>query len=129
MNKKRRAAIDQQKILKARDIIDEEYYKPITLEYLSRRVGMSPKKLDAAFPKIYFQSIHKYLTMCRVFTGMQLLLETKLPIYEIAWETGYDVTRPFSAMFKKVTGRAPSKWRKVQLNSPAGTVPYIMLNR
>jgi two-component system response regulator YesN len=129
MKKQTRGAIDQKKIIKARDIIDQEYYKPITLEYLSRRVGMSPKKLAAAFPQTYYQSVQQYLIMSRALTGMQLLLETKLPIYEIAWETGYDVTRPFSAMFKRVTGRAPSIWRKVQLNNPPGTVPYIMLNR
>ena len=129
MKKQTRAAIDQQKVIKARDIIDEEYYKPITVEYLCRRVGMSPKKLATAFPKKYFQSIQKYLTMSRALEGMQLLLETKLPIYEIAWETGYDVTRPFSTMFKKVTGRAPSKWRKAQLNNPPGTIPYILPDR
>ena len=129
MKKQTRAAVDQQKIIKAKEILDEEFYKPITLEYLSRRVGMSPKKLAAAFPEKYYQSIQKYLTMSRALTGMELLLETNLPIYEIAWETGYDVTRPFSIMFKKVTGRAPSKWRKVQLSNPPGTVPYIMLHR
>ncbi|MFL5747096.1 MAG: helix-turn-helix domain-containing protein [Niastella sp.] len=129
MKKQTRATIDQNKIIKARDIIDQEYYKPITLEYLSRRVGMSPKKLATAFPKRYYQSVQQYLTMSRALKGMQLLLETQLPIYEIAWETGYDVTRPFSYQFKRITGRAPSVWRKVQLSNPPGTVPYIMLNR
>lgn len=129
MKKQTRAEIDQKKIIKAREIIDAEFYKPITLEYLSRRVGMSPKKLAAAFPKTYYQSVQKYLTMSRAINGMQMLLETKLHIYEIAWETGYDVTRPFSIMFKKVTGRAPSVWRKLQQTNPPGTVPYIMLNR
>jgi len=129
MKKKSRAAIDRKKIIKAREILDNEYYKPITLEYLSRRVGMSPKKLATGFPAMYYQTIKKYLTMSRALTGMELLLETKLHIYEIAWKTGYDVTRPFSLMFKKVTGRAPSKWRKVQLSNPPGSVPYIMLNR
>ncbi|OQP45865.1 hypothetical protein A4H97_31985 [Niastella yeongjuensis] len=129
MKKQTRATTDLEKVVKARDIIDQEFYKPITLEYLSRRVGMSPKKLAIAFPQKYYQSIQKYLIMSRALTGMQLLLETKLPIYEIAWETGYTVTRPFSTMFKKVTGRAPSKWRKVQLSNPPGTIPYIMLDR
>ncbi|MBO9203285.1 MULTISPECIES: helix-turn-helix domain-containing protein [Niastella] len=129
MKKQTRAAIDEKKIIKARDILDNECHKPITLDYLSRRVGMTPKKLATGFKRKYYQSIQKYLIMARAITGMQLLLETELHIYEIAWETGYDVTRPFSQMFKKVTGRAPSKWRKAQLNNPPGTVPYIMLNR
>lgn len=129
MKKQKRATIDQKKVIKAKDIIDQEYYKPITLEYLSRRVGLSPKKLATAFPKKYYQSVQQSLAMSRALTGMQLLLETKLPVYEIAWETGYDVTRPFSAMFKRITGRAPSIWRKVQLSNPPGTVPYILLNR
>jgi|GEM_PF-4457196 len=127
MRKQRRTSIDQKKVLKARDIIDQEYYKPITLEYLSRRVGLSPKKLDAAFNKAYYQSVQQYLTMSRALTGMQLLLETKLSVCEIAWETGYDVTRPFSVMFKRITGRAPSVWRKAQLTNPPGTIPYIQL--
>ena len=129
MKKQTRAAVDQQKIIKAKEILDKDFRKPLTLEYISRRVGMSPKKLSTAFNDQYYQSIQKYLTMSRALTAMQLLLETKLTIYEIAWETGYDVTRPFSIMFKKVTGRAPSKWRKIQLSNPPGKVPYIMLNR
>jgi two-component system, response regulator YesN len=129
MKKQKLAEIDLKKIIKAREIIDKEYYKPITLEYLGRRVGMSPKKLATAFPQKYYQSVQEYLTMSRALTGMELLLETNLRIYEIAWETGYDVTRPFSDMFKKITGRAPSIWRKAQLNNPPGTIPYILLNR
>ena len=129
MKKISRAAVDKNKIIKAKEILDNEYYKPITLEYLSRRVGLSPKKLATSFPAQYYQSVQRYLTMSRALTGMQLLLETKLHIYEIAWKTGYDVTRPFSLMFKKVTGRAPSKWRKMQLSNPPGSVPYILLNR
>jgi two-component system response regulator YesN len=129
MTKKSRAAIEHKKVIKARDILDNEFYKPITLEYISRRVGLSPKKLDAFFHETYYQSVQSYLNMSRALTGMQLLLETDLHIYEIAWKTGYDVTRPFSTMFKKVTGRAPSKWRKIQLTSPPGSVPYILLKR
>ena len=129
MKKQKLAAKDQKKIMKAREILDTEYYKPITLEYLSRRVGMGPKKLDTAFSEKFYQTVQEYLTMSRALTAMQLLLETKLHIYEIAWETGYDVTRPFSNMFKKITGRAPSVWRKAQLTNPPGTIPYIKLDR
>jgi two-component system response regulator YesN len=129
MAKKSRAAIDPKKILKAKDILDNEFYKPLTLGYISRRVGLSPKRLETAFQEKYYQSIETYLNMSRALTGMQLLLETNLHIYEIAWETGYEVTRPFSTMFKKVTGRAPSKWRKIQLSNPPGTEPYILLKR
>lgn len=129
MTKKTRAATEQKKIIKARDILDNEFYKPITLAYISRRVGLSPKRLDTVFYETYYQSVQNYLNMSRALTGMQMLLETELPIYQIAWETGYDVTRPFSNMFKKVTGRAPSKWRKIQLSNPPGSIPYILLKR
>jgi two-component system response regulator YesN len=129
MKKRSQTAIELEKVIKAREILDNEYFKPLTLEYISRRVGLSPKKLANAFHEKYYQSIQTYLNMSRALTGMQLLLETEMRICEIAWETGYELTRPFSQMFKKVTGRAPSKWRKLQLTNPPGTVPYILLNR
>jgi AraC-like DNA-binding protein len=119
-------AADRKKIIKARDIIADEFNKPFSLNRLGRRVGMSPKKLHVLFKESQMFTPYEYMIEHRANEGLILLLENKLRIYEIAWACGYETTEPFSRMYKRFSGMAPSKWRKLQLSAPKGTYPFIM---
>ena len=51
---------DRKKIIKAKEILDDEFNRPYSLYRLAREVGMSPKKLAFLFKKtqlsFYFPS-------------------------------------------------------------------------
>jgi AraC-like DNA-binding protein len=119
-------AADMKKIIKAKEILDEEFNKPFSLNRLARKVGMSPNKLAVLFKKTQLYSPHRFQIELRACEAIDLLLKNKLRIYEIAWAVGYETTAPFSKMYKRHTGMAPSKWRALQLSAPKGTYPYIM---
>jgi AraC-like DNA-binding protein len=126
MKKYKSTAADRKKIIKVRDILAAEFNKPFSLNRLSRRVGMAPKKLNVLFKESQMFTPYEYMREHRANEGIILLLENKLRIYEIAWDCGYDTTEAFSKMYKRYTGMAPSKWRKLQLSAPRGTYPFIM---
>ncbi len=52
------------------------------------------------------------LTKIRMAEALRLLETSDLKIYEIASRLGYQDTEYFSALFRKVTGRNPSEYRR-----------------
>ncbi|OQP51231.1 helix-turn-helix domain-containing protein [Niastella populi] len=119
-------AADRKKIIKAKDILDAEFNKPFSLNRLARKTGMNPTKLCELFKETQLFTPYEFLIELRAEEAIELLLKTKLRIYEIARKCGYATTEPFSKMYKRHTGMAPSKWRKLQLSAPKGTYPLIM---
>lgn len=126
MKKYKSTAADRRKIIKARNILSAEFNKPFSLNRLARRVGMAPKKLNVLFKESQMFTPYEYMREHRANEGLILLLENKLRIYEIAWHCGYETTEQFSKMYKRFSGMAPTKWRKLQLSAPRGTYPLIM---
>jgi len=118
-------AADIKKIIKAREIISNEFNKAFSLTRLARRVGMSPQKLHVLFKESQLFSPREYQIEHRVAEGIVLLAENKLRIYEIAWACGYETTDPFSKLYKRHTGLAPSKWRALYLKNPKGGYPTV----
>ena len=44
-------------------------------------------------------------------TGRRLLIETRLPVSEIAYQLGFEYPQHFSRLFKSRTGMTPNKYR------------------
>lgn len=126
MKKYKCTAADRKKILKAKEIIAEEFNKPFSLNRLARRVGMAPNKLNVLFKESQMFTPYELMREHRGCEAIILLLKNKLRIYEVAWACGFETTEPFSKFYKRYTGMAPSKWRKLQLSAPKGTYPHIM---
>lgn len=57
----------------------------------------------------------RFLTGIKISHAMALLVNTNLPIMEIAGQCGYDNSNYFSDSFKKIVGVSPLKYRK-QIN-------------
>jgi two-component system, response regulator YesN len=53
-----------------------------------------------------------YLTNIRVEKAKDLLLNSDLKVYEVAYEVGYDNPTYFSTLFKKLTGISPFDYKK-----------------
>lgn len=51
-------------------------------------------------------------TVCAVpETGRRLLIETRLPVSETAYQLGFEYPQHFSRLFKSRTGMTPNKYR------------------
>jgi len=55
-----------------------------------------------------------YVKECRSARARELLSETALPVCAVAERVGYTDTNYFTKVFKKATGKPPSKWRKTE---------------
>ena len=79
-----------------------------TLEKISK---MSGTKLKNLFKEKYSQSITEYTQRKRMNVAETLLLNTELPIKEIAESVGYSSHSKFSTYYKRYKGKLPSEVR------------------
>jgi AraC-like DNA-binding protein len=101
----------KQTIRKVKDIIDQEYMKDISLEYLSDKIGILPKRLSAVFAEVTNQNFIDYVTEIRLEKSKQLLRNTDLKVTEIAARVGYQPSY-FNKIFKKSEGITPGEYRE-----------------
>lgn len=103
---------DQEAIHKAAALIRDNIEQPFTILELSRMVGINQTKLKSGFKTMFNNTVFGYLQDIRMHQAKRYLLDTKLPIQEIALLLGYQNTSNFSIAFKKTHGYSPGKLRE-----------------
>ncbi|WP_415400832.1 helix-turn-helix domain-containing protein [Tateyamaria sp. SN3-11] len=94
-----------------RDFIDENYAEPLTLDGLAERAGLSRFHFAAMFKQSFGEPPHRYIILKRVDAAKDLLATTDHPITEVAAAVGYENHGHFSTIFKRETGKSPSRFR------------------
>ena len=100
-------------ILRVKQYITEHYHnKQLSLQEVSRHVGVSPSHLSKVFSQEAKQTLTEFITRTRIHKAMELLKTTNSKTFEIAYEVGYQDQHYFSNIFKKATGMTPIEFRK-----------------
>jgi AraC-like DNA-binding protein len=92
--------------------IIENYNRDISLTELANVVYVNPYHLAHTFKDETGISPIQYLITHRIEVARNMLLNTNLPIREIASNVGYPNANYFNLIFKKFTGYTPGKFRK-----------------
>jgi AraC-like DNA-binding protein len=79
---------------------------------LAQHLDCSLATLRRRFKKETGQSLHDYVIVQRVVRARSLLLETDLPLREIAARLGYDSEFFFARQFKQVAQVTPGEYRR-----------------
>ncbi|MDH6601843.1 AraC-like DNA-binding protein [Myroides gitamensis] len=93
-------------------IIQSNIGHPLTIEEISKKVGINQTKLKLGFKQLYGTTIFGYLQELRMNQAQKYLLNTADSIEEISIKCGYINTSNFSNAFKKHFGYAPSRCRQ-----------------
>lgn len=104
-------AADIDKLMAAREWLDEHFLLPVTLLGLARQVGLNDFKLKKGFRELFHTTVFGYLTERRLHYARHLLLDGKWRVAEVADELGYSQVHHFSNAFKKRFGYLPSALR------------------
>ncbi|MFT3793754.1 helix-turn-helix domain-containing protein [Flavobacterium sp.] len=78
-----------------------------TLKALARMFFTNERKLKESFKALYHTSIYRYYNQERLRKAQLLVLQTKLPLNEIATSCGFNTYHNFSTAFRKYFGHAP----------------------
>lgn len=92
----------------------EHSYSRISVADIADYVGVNRSYLYTIFKKELHMSPQKYLVSFKLTKAADLLLQTDLPMAEIASRTGYNDSLNFSKAFKKQFGCSPSGYRSTK---------------
>ncbi|OXZ34337.1 helix-turn-helix domain-containing protein [Finegoldia magna] len=93
--------------------LDDHFAMNVNQETLEKISKMSGTKLKNLFKEKYGQSITEYTQRKRMNVAETLLLNTELPIKEIAESVGYSSASKFSIYYKRYKGKLPSEVRNL----------------
>lgn len=99
---------DVEKINFAKQYIEENLQKKISIIELSKITSINQQKLKKGFKDLFGTTIFNYAQFCRMNKAREMLLE-KSPINEVCTEIGYANPSSFSHAFKAFYGFAPKK--------------------
>ena len=96
--------------------IKEHYMLDLSLDFLAHTFGKTSNQFSYLF--YTYKNIRpiQYLISCRLSISCDLLVDTSLPIQEIAHRVGYEDALFFSRLFKRHMGCSPKQFRAVYGN-------------
>jgi AraC-like DNA-binding protein len=97
---------------KALKYLEEYHTQDITLEQISSEVNLSRFYFSRLFRKTTGMNFNAYLNRIRADKAEELIRNTRKPIIEIAYETGFLSIRTFNRSFKAIKGFTPHSLRQ-----------------
>ncbi len=97
---------------KAIDYIKRNYMKNITLEEAANHVFLNPSYFSKIFKSEMNSTFVSYVNKVRINSSKNLLLDTSIPLTEVANLVGFEDQSYFTKVFKKATGATPGKYRE-----------------
>lgn len=92
------------------DFLHTEDGDNLTYGALVRKFGFTERTLHRIFKKELEMSFAQYHTILKMIRAIELLLEKRFSVGEIASEVGYSSIATFSNTFHKFTGKRPSEY-------------------
>jgi AraC family transcriptional regulator, transcriptional activator of pobA len=93
------------------DYLREHYYTEITVNEAAKMVNLSPNHFCKVFKKVTSKTLIEYIHLLRINEAEKMLIETDLPVTEIAEKVGFGSTTYFGRVFKKIKNTSPSARR------------------
>jgi transcriptional regulator GlxA family with amidase domain len=98
--------------------IHEKIAEPLSVSMLSSIAGLSRSHFSCAFRTSVGRTPHAHIVRLRIERAMKLMLDTNVPLSEIALATGFSDQAHFSNKFRRLAGTTPTQWRKQRQASP-----------
>lgn len=115
-------SVDEKMLEKIDQIIKEQISDPnLSVETLSRQIGVSRSQLQRKFKQLTNQNPSDYLKTARLRYAASLLVTKNLSISEVTYEAGFSSLSHFSNSFRDFYGMSPSRY--VELNCDSGQPP------
>ncbi len=100
------------KIGQAKQFIERNFDKKITLEDIAGQACLSPKYFSRIFKEITGQGFNEYRLSVKITQACELLKNSDHTVTEIAERLGYQNLESFIRMFEKITHSSPTQYRR-----------------
>lgn len=94
------------------DYVRENFHRDISIKELAQSAFLSVSALERRFKKHLSKTPKQFINEVRLENARRMLIESKLPIVEIAYRCGFSEHSYFSRQFKALFGLLPSHIRE-----------------
>lgn len=101
-------------VVEALNFIQENYATPITQKQVAQALYTSESLVCDKFRESFGMSVRDVIEICRVRHSEPLLLNTDLPVIDIALRVGFNSAKVYSSAFHRVRGMTPPKFRELK---------------
>jgi AraC-like DNA-binding protein len=100
-------------VQKFQSMVEEEFSRHHKVDEYARRLGLTPKALTTKVSRVLGRSAGAVIQERRLAEAKRLLAYSDLAVANVGYELGYDDPNYFARFFRKHTGMAPGKFRKL----------------
>lgn len=97
---------------RAMELLHEKLHGRIRLSEIACECGLSVSHFARSFKSSFGVSAHHWLMQHRVECAKALLVQTALPLTEIAVRVGFSDQAAFTHSFRQLVGISPGRWRR-----------------
>lgn len=94
------------------DHVLTNFQRPIPLEEIAAEVSMTIPAFCRYFKKLSGKTFTRFVNEFRIVHACKLLSEMPSSITDICFESGFNNFSHFNRLFKKITGKSPSDYRR-----------------
>jgi AraC-like DNA-binding protein len=103
-----------ERLVKLIDFMRKNLHNPIVFSEICQEFGFSQRSLSRLFQADLGMSFIQFYTILRILKALQLLLEEKMPVNDVAIMVGYSSIPTFSNTFNNLMGFRPSDYIKMK---------------
>jgi LacI family transcriptional regulator len=103
---------DHPLVVRAARLIRGQARASASVEQLCEAIGVSRSTLDALFQTHLGRSVAAEISHIRLQRSQNLLKHSRLPLHEIARQSGFSSATYFGRFFKRETGQTPATYRR-----------------
>lgn len=105
------AALGSSAVARAQDYVEENMGDDLSLGAIAAEAGVSPHHFVRVFKAATGTTPHRYVLDRRVERSRQLLSDTDLSLAEVAFRCGFSSQSHMTAVFRRLVGVTPAKYR------------------
>ncbi len=110
--RQRVSGLSKWRLKRATEFMAANLAEPISLADIAAAAGLSRMHFAAQFREATGLRPHEYLLHRRIERARELLLHSRLPLVEIAFEVGFKTQAHFTTVFARLVGETPNAWRQ-----------------
>ena len=107
-------AVDDPRVAAAVRLINSEACKPLTVPDVLKDVPANRRWLERRFKQVLRRTIHQEIMRVRLETAKRLLIESDLPLAQIASRCGFSYQHQLGLAFRRAVGQTPATYRRTQ---------------
>jgi AraC family transcriptional regulator len=96
----------------ARELLHEQFSASLTLSEIASVVGVHPVHLASSFRRHFGCTVGDYVRRLRIESSSHQLIQSDVPLSEIALDAGFANQSHFTRTFRRLMGTTPAAYRK-----------------